>query len=192
MKHFFLLLIAFFSILSCSKDDETNNQDTPEDAIFISINNDIRQLHASNRNDYEIDLSSYEFNQTSSEPKGVQFVMDVYDPNKEFIGNISGINECTEIEVFVDVFQTRFPDDRIETLFNAHSLPIIDKFNKCELFIRLKDDSDNVIIAGTSQQGQSISVDEINGFQYRIEFFDLVFETNSGETFTASGRINTL
>ncbi|WP_157366545.1 hypothetical protein [Aquimarina agarilytica] len=192
MKHFFLVLIAFFSILSCSKDDETNNEDIPEDAIFISINDDIRQLHASNRNNYEIDLSSFEFNQTSSEPQGVQFVMDIYDPNKEFIGNIAGINRCSEIEVFADVFQTRFPDENIETLFNANRLPIIDKFNKCELFIRLKDESDNVIMAGTSQNGQSISVDEINGFQYRVEFFDIIFETNSGETFTASGRINTL
>lgn len=191
MKYFNLILIALFTLLSCS-DDESNNESIPENALFISINDDSRQIHASNRNEYKIDLSSFEFSQTSSEPKGVQFVMDIYDPNKEFIGNIAGINRCSEIEVFADVFQTRFPDENIETLFNANRLPIIDKFNKCELFIRLKDESDNVIMAGTSQNGQSISVDEINGFQYRVEFFDIIFETNSGETFSASGRINTL
>ena len=190
MKQIFLALIAFLTLLSCSKDDDSSNN-IPSNGIFISINGDTRTLSsASNEDGYDIELSSYLFNGNASEPEGVQLVMDVYDIDQEYIGDIGDYTGCTEIEVYADIFTRDFSNPNIKTIFDEGNLTSSEKENKCELYIRLKGGSDDVIIAGSSVENQTVTISK-QGNTYEVEFTDLNFKSNEGETFTASGRIIT-
>lgn len=187
--HILLLFIITLSLFSCSKED---NNVPPSNGVFISINNDLRKPSLSNSSTYQIDLSSYNFNSTYYEPSGVQFVMDIHDPERAYIGGIGGITTCAELEVYVDIFRTDLDTKKdIPTIFNARGQSNEEKKDKAEIFIRFKDNEDDVIMAGTALENQMVSVRKENG-EYVVNFENLNFESTDGTTnFTASGRIIT-
>ncbi|WP_298248381.1 hypothetical protein [uncultured Christiangramia sp.] len=185
--HILLLFTIILSLFSCSKEDD-NEQ--PSNGVFISINNDLREPSLNNTSNYQIELSSYSFNSTNREPSGIQFVMDIHDPDKQYIGGIGGITTCAELEVFIDVFRTDLESPKtISTIFNAYGQSKEEKQDKAEVFIRFKNDEDDVIMAGTALENQTINVKNENG-EYVTIFENLTFESTDGTTnFTASGRI---
>ncbi|MGW1456507.1 hypothetical protein ACWBC2_16090 [Salegentibacter agarivorans] len=189
LKITFLALTVLLSFNSCSKDDDTENQ---TNGVYISINNDLRTPSLSSKPYYEIDLSSFSFGSTYYEPAGIQFVMDIYDPNREYIGGIGGVTSCSELEVYVDVFKQDFSQSStVNTVFNAHSLDKEEKRDKAEIFIRFRDDDDDVILAGTALENQTVKIEQKNG-EYYVHFENINFlGTDGNSTFKASGRIIT-
>lgn len=185
-----LQLVLVLTLFSCSKED--NNEASSSNGVFISINNDSRTPSLSNSSTYQIELSSYNFSSTHYDPSGVQFVMDIHDPDREYIGGIGGITTCAEIEVFVDVFRTDLDTKKnIPTIFNAYGQSKEEKQDKAEMFIRFKNNEDDVILAGTALENQTVSVRKENG-EFIISFENLKFESTDGNTiFTGSGRIIT-
>ncbi len=192
MKKLFQLsvsLLVIFLFITCSKDD--NNKMASIDGVFIGVNNDNRIPGLYDIEDtYRVDLSSYAFVEKYYEPSGVQFVMEIWDKNREFIGGIGGINSCQVIELYIDVYKNDFNSKtQVETF--TGDLSKAEKQDKCNLYIRLKDINRNPIMAGNAIDGQNITVEYKNG-EYYVEFSNLKVESNDGiDSFTTSGRIIT-
>lgn len=183
-----ILLALLFS--SCSSDDDNNN--SQPNGVFITVNSDTRTPSLTNSSGYEIDLSSFEFNGNFSEPAGIQFVMDIYDIDRMHIGGIGGYTSCVEIELFVDIYKQGFTNnENVSTIFQANSASSSEKQDKAEIFIRLKNEQDDVFLAGTALDNQNIQVSFENG-QYNVSFTNLNFLGTNGTTeFTAGARILT-
>ncbi len=188
-----LTLVLFFALfVACNSNDDIieNSND-----IFIEVNGDLRTPSNTSSGTYNVELSRFFFDETSNEPLGVQFVMDIYDPERLYIGGLGNYSSCVEVELFVDYFSDGFPDSSAEvsTIFNANSIPKEEKSGKCEIFIRLKDINDNIIIAGTAipdQITQYTLVPGVGGYS-SFTFQNLTFQTNdnTGNQFTVGGRI---
>ena len=81
--------------------------------------------------------------------------------------------------------------DSIQTVFDTQSLSKTEKQNKCNVYLRLKDTDDHVIIGLRALDGQNITVEFKNG-EYYVEFSNLDFGSNGGTNiFIVSGRIIT-
>lgn len=185
MKRIIFVFLLSTLILSCNKDDE----DIKPNGVFIEVNGDTRIPSLSNTSGYEIDLSSFNFSGNSSEPSGIQFVMDIYDLDRKYIGGIGGIQSCVELELFVDVFKSNFNgNETIQTFLTANTKE--EKQDKANIFIRFKDSSDDRIMSGTALDGQSVEIEKRNG-EYYVFFDNLNFKSTDGTDFTASSRIIT-
>lgn len=186
MKKLLLLLTLVTALAtSCSNRDE----DSTPNGVFIEVNGDTRNPSLSNTTGYQINLSSFNFNENSSEPAGIQFVMDIYDINRKYIGGIAGIQSCVEIELFVDVFKVDFyGNETVQTFLTANTKE--EKEGKANIFIRFKDSSDHRILSGTAIDGQNIKIEKRNG-EFYVFFENLNFKSTDGDDFTASSRIIT-
>lgn len=183
-----IVFIILLSFNSCDKDDEFDTVN----GVFISINDDLRVPSLVTKDYYSIKLSSYRFSGNKyDEPPGTQFVMDIYDPNREYIGGIGGITTCTEIEVFIDIYEPdSFSSTEKEYVTFVHPTEKEDKVDKAEILIRLKNDNDRSIIGGAALENQIVTVKKVNG-EYYVYFKNITLKRNNGDTFNASGRIIT-
>jgi len=189
-KKILVALLVTISLISCSKDDSAGGNNSPN-GVFIGVNDDNRTLALNDIGDtYRIDLSSLAFNENSYEPAGIQFVMEIWDKNKAYIGGIGGNNSCQVIELYVDVFKNDF---KTKTTIKTYASPMTKagRKDKCNIFIRLKDINRKLIIMGEAINGQDITVENKNGV-YTVEFSKLKIVTENGtSSFTCSGRIIT-
>ena len=73
-----LTLVLFFALfVACNSND-----------IFIEANGNLRTPSNISSGTYNVELSKFFFDETSNEPLSMQFVMDIYDPNRLYL--ISG------------------------------------------------------------------------------------------------------
>ena len=207
MRNIYFILFLFIPVIfiSCSKtDDEKLNN--PE-GVFISINNDSRELSLVNEPGYEIDIRSrslFDYNQGGMLPViGKIFEMNIKDENRKYIGGIADITSCVEIRIFVvilepnienyssyETFLLEIPSDTVDYECDYYcSLNVESNMGKCYTNIMLLDDSGQNIINGYSQSNQTISVERELG-EFKLEFNNLVFKDEE-ETFSASCRIIT-
>lgn len=191
LKFLIASLIVTMLFIRCSSDDDSSTESTDE--VFIEVNGDLRKPDIISRDYYDVELSRTFFDENSSEPAGAQFVLDIYDPDRQYIGGLGNYEECVEVELFIDYFSAGFPAESksVETILNAYSASKEEKTGKCEIFIRLKNLSDNVILAGTAIDNQFAEytlepgADGFSSFYFK----DLIFISTSGNEFEASGRI---
>ncbi len=180
-----LILTLIILFASCKKENNNNNYE----GVFIEINNDLRKPSLVEKDYYQIELSKYPFNETSSEPSGIQFIMDIRDYNQEYIGGIGGITKTAEIEVYIDVYTIDLDVKKtLKTMMLTGSETKAFKQNKCTVRIRMKDKEDKNVADGNALDNQNITVEKING-EYKVYFNKLNF--GNGTKFTGSGRIIT-
>jgi len=185
-KFFSYFLIACCAVVSCKKD---SSKSTKTDGVFIEINNDVRNPGLIDKDFYQIELTSYSFPETYNEPAGIQFIMDIRDLNKQYIGDIGGIINTTEIEIYVDAFKQNFDTKTIlKTFVRTGSETKSIMQNKCKIDIRMKDKNDRTTAYANALNNQDVTIEKIDN-KYNVTFSKLNF--GNGSTFTGSARLIT-
>lgn len=186
-KLFFCSMIACFAITGCTKDFSTPKIE----GTFIEINNDVRQPGLAEKDSYRCDISLKDISESYNEPGGMQFVMNISDVNKEYIGDIGGIFNTTKIEINIDAYRKSF-DSKItlKTLGRNGRYSGVKEIlqDRCNVFIQLKNEDGRVIKAGHALPGQDVTIEKINN-KYHVTFKNLNF--GDGPAFKGSARLVT-
>lgn len=181
MKNLLILSKCIISIslllpfCSCDK-----NEEEPLPEMYISIDGDIRQI-----NDVGltiIDLHKYSFHESYDEPAGIQFVLDIYDPDKIAIGDIGDfINN--EIELYIDIYPVEAPPFQNTTVFPCYTEEDLWAYitsqerkefrkGKARILLRLKTQDDDSIFGDEAQTGEEVHVEYKDG-KYEVVLKDV-------------------
>lgn len=161
-------------ISSC---DKIKEEPLPE--MYIGIDDGIRQI-----NDVGltiIDLHKYSFRESYDEPAGIQFVLDIYDPDKIAIGDIGDfINN--EIELYIDVYPIEEPPFQNTTSFLCYMKSGLSGLSskerkefykgKAHILLRLKTQDDDSIFGDEAQTGEEVHVEYKDGI-YEVVLKDV-------------------
>ena len=180
-------IIACFAMTGCTKDFSAPKIEGP----FIEINNDVRKPGLVEKDAYQCDISRNGISESYSEPGGMQFVMDISDANKEYIGDIGGLFNATRVEISIDAYRKSFDSKTtLKTLGRNGRYSNVKEImqDRCDVFIQIKDENDREIKAGHALPNQDITIEKINN-KYYVTFNNLSF--GDGPAFTGSARLIT-
>ncbi len=181
-----LIMIILCTGISCSDENDIKQ---PKTGVFISINDDVRIPSLVSIPYYQIKQSSYNFKSSISEPEGIQFVMDIYDPKRQYIGGIGGMTTCVRVWVSITVYKTDFASpSQIKTFSIANTKN--EKADKAKVFIEFRNIDDDRFLYGTAIENQTINIKKENG-EYFVYFKNLNFKSPEGSTFNGSIRLIT-
>ena len=186
-KFLVCLMVACFAITGCTKDFSPPKIE----GAFIAINNDVRKPGLAETDYYKYDVSMNDINESSNEPGGMQFVMDISDVNKQYIGDIGGVFNTTKIVISIDAYEKNFDSKTtLKTLGRNGRYSAVKEImqDRCAVFIQLKNEDDRIIKAGHALPNQDVTIEKINN-KYYVTFNNLNF--GDGPAFTGSARLVT-